>query len=310
VTDSGEPRAPGKAWLQHFLSTERDRVDQALTGLATAARLESPGHLAEPIFYALSSSGKRLRPVLCTAAFRAVGRGREVPAGIYRLSCALEIVHTYSLVHDDLPCMDDDDLRRGRPTVHRVYGEPRAIMAGAALLSLAVRVLLTEADNLGIGADGGALLVSELCAAAGAEGMVGGQFLDLEGEQGVVDSAGLERIHRGKTGALLTASLRIGAIAGGASSEQLAALTRYGSALGLAFQIADDVLDVVGETGALGKTAGRDEVLRKSSYPSLFGLDGAREMALERAREAKDALHDVDSPELMGIADFVVERTH
>jgi geranylgeranyl diphosphate synthase, type II len=296
--------------LDRYLRAERGRVDTALQALADRVRGQAPDRFAEPMHYALSTSGKRLRPILCLAAYRAVMPGAAVPGGLYRLSCALEIVHTYSLVHDDLPCMDDDDLRRGRPTVHRVYGTPAAIMAGAALLSLAVQVLLVEAEVIGLVGEESAALVHELCAAAGAQGMVGGQFLDLEGERGAVNAAGLEAIHRGKTGALLVASLRIGGLAGRASPWQLAALTGYGRALGLAFQIADDILDVVGDTGALGKTAGRDQLLEKSSYPSLYGLDGARRLARERVEEAKAALEGIASSELLALADFVVERRH
>ncbi len=206
--------------------------------------------------------------------------------------------------------MDDDDLRRGRPTVHRVHGEPAAILAGAALLALAVQVLLRAAPAMQLDHQLTGTLVAELCAAAGAEGMVGGQFLDLLGEQGEVDAAGLEAIHRGKTGALLIASLRLGAFAAGASEDELDSLTRYGSALGLAFQIADDILDVVGDTGTLGKTAGRDQQLSKSSYPALFGLDGARRLARERVEEAKSALETLSASELLALADFVVERGH
>jgi geranylgeranyl diphosphate synthase, type II len=305
---AGDP--PGLERLQAFLARERARVDAALAGIAAEVRTEAPGQLAEPMYYALTTTGKRLRPILCATAFRAVSGSEEVPDALYRLSCALEIVHTYSLVHDDLPCMDDDDLRRGRPTVHRVYGSQVAVVAGASLLTLAVEVLLKEAGEVGLTPPAAARLVGELCAAAGAEGMVDGQYLDLVGEHSAVDAAALESIHRGKTGALLSASLRIGALAAHASDEQLRELTDYGCALGLAFQIADDILDVVGETQALGKTAGRDQALRKASYPSLFGIDGARSMARGRAEEAKTALAGLSRWELLDLADFVVERSN
>ncbi|HEX6069105.1 MAG TPA: farnesyl diphosphate synthase [Longimicrobiaceae bacterium] len=292
--------------LAELLEAERLRVDRELEAIAADAGRRVPASLAEAVAYALSTSGKRLRPILAMAAYRAVGGRETEPA--YRLSCALEIVHTYSLVHDDLPCMDDDDVRRGRPTVHRVYGTPVATLAGAALLPLAIAVLDGGARDLGLYDAVRAHLIGELCRAAGAVGMVGGQLRDLEGESAPVDGAGLESIHRAKTGALLTAALRIGAIAGGASDEALEALTRYGSALGLAFQITDDVLDVVGNAEALGKAAGRDEHLRKASYPALFGLDGARTLARARADEAKDALAGLRSAELVALADYVVER--
>ncbi len=310
MSPSSADDSPGLERLEAFLARERSRVDGALATIATDVRAGAPEWLAEPMFYALTTSGKRLRPILCATAYRAISGSEEVPEALYRLSCALEIVHTYSLVHDDLPCMDDDDLRRGRPTVHRVYGSPLAIVAGASLLSLAVEVLLKQAREIGIEPPDAARLVSELCAAAGAEGMVGGQYLDLAGEQSVVDAATLEAIHRGKTGALLAAALRIGALAAHASDEQLQALTDYGCSLGLAFQIVDDILDVVGETHALGKTAGRDEALRKASYPSLFGIDGARSMARGRADEAKSALAELARWELLALADFVVQRSN
>ena len=291
-----------------FLEAERLRVDRALGELSAGASARAAGPLRDPIEYALSTSGKRLRPILFLLAYRASGRRADPDGTVYRLSCAVEIVHTYSLVHDDLPCMDDDDLRRGRPTVHRVYGSREAMLAGAALLPLAVEVLASESGALGLDDASRALLVRELCRAAGAEGMVGGQLRDLQGEQREVHAAELEAIHRAKTGALLTASLRLGAIAAGASEAELDALTRYGAALGLAFQIADDILDEVGDAASLGKTAGRDRELSKASYPALFGLDGARALARQKADEAKAALAEVDSPELLALADYVVER--
>jgi geranylgeranyl pyrophosphate synthase len=297
---------PDRRALAELLEAERLRIDRELDAIAAVSCGSVPASLAEAVAYALSTSGKRLRPILAIAAYRAVNGVPADPA--YRLSCALEIVHTYSLVHDDLPCMDDDDVRRGRPTVHRVYGTPVATLAGAALLPLAIAVLDGGARGLGLGEAVRAQLTVELCSAAGAAGMVGGQLRDLEGERAPVDGAGLESIHRAKTGALLTAALRIGAIAGGASAQALEALTRYGSALGLAFQITDDVLDVVGNEAALGKAAGRDEHLRKASYPALFGLDGARALARARADEAKAALAVVPSAELAALADYVVER--
>lgn len=292
--------------LADLLEAERARIDGELHLIGREAREWVAEELAGAVDYALSTSGKRIRPILCLAAFRAVA-GTSAPA-LYRMSCALEIVHTYSLVHDDLPCMDDDDVRRGRPTVHRVYGTPVATLAGAALLPLAVRVLNEGACGLGLPVEARAALVVELCQAAGAAGMVGGQLRDLEGERAPVDGARLESIHRAKTGALLAAALRIGGMAAEAADEPLDALTRYGQALGLAFQITDDVLDVVGDQESLGKAAGRDEHLRKASYPALFGLDGARSLARARAEEAKAALTDLHSTELLALADFVVER--
>ena len=297
------------AALDSLLERERLRVDEALAGAAADALANMSGPLREPLEYALSTSGKRLRPILFLAAYRAVAPTADpLPEAVYRLACAAEIVHTYSLVHDDLPCMDDDDLRRGRPTVHRVHGVAHAMLAGAALLPLAMELIVRESRALGLPPERAALLVRELCRAAGADGMVGGQLLDLEAERREVDTAALEAIHRAKTGALLTASLRLGALAGGASHDALAALSRYGEALGLAFQIADDILDVTGDAASLGKIAGRDHELRKASYPSVHGLDGARALARKAAEEAKAALGELRSEELVALADYVVER--
>lgn len=292
--------------LAALLERERMRVDRELEAVAGGVGEVVAPALREAVVYALTTRGKRLRPILCLAAYRAVGgaEGEE----IRRLATALEIVHTYSLVHDDLPCMDDDDLRRGRPTVHRVFGPGIAALAGAALLPLAVRVLDEGARGLGLAPAVRGTLVSELCRAAGAAGMVGGQLRDLEAESRPIDGDGLEAIHRAKTGALLTASLRIGGIAAGASPDALAALTQYGEALGLAFQIVDDVLDVVGDQQALGKASGRDEHLHKASYPALFGLDGARALARARAEEARAAVAPLRSPELAALAEYVVRR--
>ena len=295
--------------VEAFLAAERDRVNAVLSALAPQAAEGAPPALREAILYALATPGKRVRPILCVAAWRAL-RGGDAPEGVYRLACALEMVHTYSLVHDDLPCMDDDDLRRGRATVHRAFDCRRALLAGAALIPAAVRVLDAAAVSLGLDADRRRALSVALCRAAGAEGMVGGQLRDLEGEGKRLDLAALERIHRGKTGALLAASLHVGAVAAGAGEDALAALAVYGRDVGLAFQIVDDVLDVVGDAASLGKTAGKDLQSEKSTYPALFGLDGARRLAEQRVAEAVDALRGggIASPELEAVARYIVER--
>jgi geranylgeranyl pyrophosphate synthase len=305
-----DPPAPFP--LDVFLDAERERVEPALQ--AAAAPFVEPlvEPLREPVRYALATRGKRIRPILCVAAFRAVRAPRaEEEEPLYHLASALEIVHTYSLVHDDLPCMDDDDLRRGRPTVHRVHGPEYATLAGAALVPLAVQVLLAAAGRLGLGGDESAALAMELCRATGGAGMVGGQLLDLEGESVPVGAAGLEAIHRAKTGALLSGSLRIGAMEARADAPTLEALIRYGDALGLAFQITDDVLDVTAESAVLGKTAGKDAYHGKSTYPTFFGVEGSMRMARERAAEAVCALRsgDVHAPALEALATYVVERS-
>jgi geranylgeranyl pyrophosphate synthase len=297
--------------LDAFLDRERNRVNTVLAGIAPVLAAGAPAALREPMAYALATPGKRLRPILCVSAWRVV-RPALPPDAVYRLACALEIVHTYSLVHDDLPSMDDDALRRGRDTVHVVFGQRAALLAGAALIPAAVRVLDAAARDLGLDAAARGGLVAELCGAGGARGMVGGQWLDLLGEEpgASVDAAGLERIHRLKTGALLAASLRIGGMAAGADAGRIGALTAYGRELGLAFQIVDDVLDLTRTDAELGKTPGKDAGAGKATYPSLFGLARAEEMARERVDAAVGALREagIASAELEALAAFVLER--
>jgi geranylgeranyl pyrophosphate synthase len=294
-----------------FLDRERDRVNAVLAGIAPALAEGAPAALRAPVSYALATPGKRLRPILCACAWRVVHPAHP-PDAVYRLACALEIVHTYSLVHDDLPSMDDDALRRGRPTVHVAFGERAALLAGAALIPAAVGVLDGAARDLGLDAATRGRLVAELCGAGGARGMVGGQWLDLLGEEpgARVDADGLERIHRLKTGALLAASLRVGALAAGADARRVEALTDYGRELGLAFQIVDDVLDVTRTDAELGKTAGKDAGAGKATYPSLFGLERAERMARERTDRAVAALRGagIRSAELEALAAYVLER--
>ena len=299
--------------VEAFLHAERARVNAALDALSPALAEHAPPPLRDAMRYALATPGKRLRPVLCAAAYRVERPGPgPAPAAVYRLACAVEIVHTYSLVHDDLPCMDDDDMRRGRATVHVVFTPGAALLAGAALVPAAVRVLDGAARELGLAAPARGRLVAELCRAGGALGMVGGQWLDLRAEDpGVrVDAQGLERIHRLKTGALLAASLRIGALAAGADEGRTEALTAYGRELGLAFQIVDDVLDVTRTAEDLGKTPGKDVDAGKATYPALFGLARAREMAEERTERAVQALRaaGIRSPELEAFAAYQLER--
>jgi len=297
--------------LEAFLARERERVNAALAAVADAIADGVPGSLREPMRYALATPGKRIRPILCVSAWRAV-HGGDAPDGVYRLAAAVEIVHTYSLVHDDLPSMDDDPLRRGRPTVHTVFGIPQAMLAGAALIPSAVRVLDASARALGADGETRRALLAELCRAGGAEGMVGGQHMDLVGEGRALDADALEGVHRRKTGALLAAALRVGGIAAGADGAALAALSIYGEDLGLAFQIVDDVLDVTGDAAQLGKTAGKDQTARKTTYPALFGLAGARARAEGYVAAAVAALRTggIESEALEGLARYVLERRH
>ncbi|MBI4409589.1 MAG: polyprenyl synthetase family protein [Gemmatimonadetes bacterium] len=292
-----------------LLTRARPRVEEALRRVAATVRTELPPALAEPMVYSLEGDGKRLRPLLCLAAFHACGGPADAP-GSCDIACATELIHTYSLVHDDLPCMDNDDLRRGRATTHRVFGEARAALAGAALIPLACRTVERGAAELGLSASERAALIGELCRAAGAGGMIGGQLLDLQAEGRSVELPALEAIHRRKTGALLVASLRLGALAARAGRVALAAITEYGRAVGLAFQIADDVLDASGQTEVLGKMAGRDRELAKSTFPAVLGLEVARSRARAEAEAAVQALEraGIDTPELVALARFAAER--
>jgi geranylgeranyl diphosphate synthase, type II len=292
-----------------FLDVERRRIDEAL-GRVCAELVEcGPAAIAAPIRHSLRAGGKRLRPILCIEAFRAVRR-RDGDAALYELAAGLELLHTYSLMHDDLPCMDDDELRRGAPTAHRVFGVAAATVAGAALIALAVRCIDDAGRRLGLASERRRASIAELVHGAGAGGMVGGQLLDLQAEGRRLGRGELEAVHERKTGALFAAAARIGATAAGGSEAQIAALGRFGSALGLAFQIADDVLDEVGRTDQLGKTAGRDRALEKATFAALLGVASARATARAAAATAIGALRaaDVNSPRLAELARFAAER--
>ena len=240
--------------------------------------------LRESMEYSLMAGGKRLRPILLMAAADAVGADgtKFLP-----VACALEMIHTYSLIHDDLPAMDDDDYRRGKLTNHMVYGDAVAILAGDALLTLAFTVILRQKD---VSAEALLRVVDEISRAAGAEGMVGGQVLDLRAEGGHISMEELRRVHMGKTGALFHAALRSGAILADATEEQLAALTSYADHFGLALQITDDILDVIGTSEEIGKPVGSDEKNHKSTYVSLTSLTEAQELARHTAEESETAL--------------------
>ena len=258
----------------------------------------APARLQEAVAYSLFAGGKRLRPVLVLGASEIVSGSDEAAMP---LACAVEMIHTYSLIHDDLPAMDDDDLRRGRPTCHVKYGEAMAILAGDALLTMAFDMAARP---------GRTDLVAELARSAGVAGMVGGQVIDLESEGRSIVLEDLRHLHALKTGALIRASVRLGAMAARAENEQLAALTAYGEHIGLAFQIADDMLDVVGSEEALGKPIGSDIANEKSTYPALVGLDRSRELAREAATAAVKALQPFgpEAAPFRALADFIVER--
>jgi geranylgeranyl pyrophosphate synthase len=288
------------------LAGDRTAVDAALKSLCDRALANVPRVVGDAVRYSLLGEGKRLRPLLVLAAYRAAGGTADATL----LAGAVEVVHAYSLVHDDLPCMDDDAVRRGRPTTHVVFGAPVATVAGVAMVPLAARAALEGAAALGLPGAARRAIVRELMSASGAGGMVGGQLLDLETEGRDLSVRELERIHRAKTGALIRAAVRIGGLAGSLHSAGMDALTRYGEAVGLAFQIADDVLDATATTEALGKTAGRDAERGKRTYPALLGVDGARARAAALAEEACAALTagGVQAGELAYLARYSVAR--
>ncbi|MGM0576143.1 MAG: polyprenyl synthetase family protein [Myxococcota bacterium] len=291
-----------------WMADRRARVEEALRA-SSPAGTDCPDTLREAMSYALLAGGKRLRPILALAGARAVG-GAEDDAMAAAL--AVEHVHTYSLVHDDLPAMDDDDLRRGKPTTHKVYGEGMAVLVGDALLTRAFELLSDPDFVTRVGADRAVRVLSELSTAAGACGMVGGQVVDIESEGRAVERDTLLRLHRLKTGALIRASVVGGALAAGGRGDQVDALRTYGERVGLAFQVVDDVLDVVADTETLGKPQGSDARNEKTTFVTLLGVDGARGRARELVAEAKDALEsfgDAAAP-LRAVADFIEQRTH
>lgn len=291
-------------WMQQPLAD----VEQALSRWVGAG---APPQLGEAMRYAVLDGGKRLRPLLVLAACEAVGGLREAAL---RAACAVELIHAYSLVHDDMPCMDNDVLRRGKPTVHVHFGEARALLAGDALQALAFELIAPAEDEpVQIPAAVQARLCSLLARAAGARGMAGGQAIDLASVGLQLSEDQLRQMHRLKTGALLEGSVLMGAACGPADDTARAALTAYGAALGLAFQVVDDILDVVADSATLGKTAGKDAANDKPTYVSLMGLDGARAYADRLAAEAHAALARCglsDTRALAALADQVIRRSH
>ena len=292
--------------LTRYLEERRRLVDQALKQLL-AQDGKPPRILDKAIRYSLFSGGKRIRPILALASGEIAGASVE---RVLPFACALEMIHTYSLIHDDLPAMDDDDLRRGKPTNHIVFGEGMAILAGDGLLTEAFRVMAEGALRNGLNSSAALQALRDIAAGAGATGMVGGQVADLEAENKRATRSLVEYIHTRKTAALIRASVRAGALVGGARPRQFARLDRYGAALGLAFQVADDILDVEGGTEKTGKRAGRDAELKKVTYPAAVGMDKAKHRARELLDEALDALGPLGltAEPLRQIARFVVER--
>jgi len=288
------------------MAAKRQLIDAALDAYLPPETAYPP-RIHQAMRYSVFAGGKRLRPLLVLMAAEATG-GREeqaVPA-----ACAVELVHTYSLIHDDLPAMDDDDLRRGRPTCHRAFDEATAILAGDALLTYAFWLLSAELPRLGVPAEVALAVIRELGEAAGVRGLIAGQVADLAAEGKRISEEELVYIHRHKTASLFSACLRIGGLLAGASERELAALGAFGADLGLAFQIIDDILDVTGEEARLGKTPGADRRLGKATYPALFGLEGARRRGEEATRRALAALEPLGtgSRRLKELALYLLER--
>jgi geranylgeranyl diphosphate synthase type II len=293
--------------LKAYLKEQCARVDAALDSYLPR-ETELPHSLHKAMRYSVFAGGKRVRPILMLAACQAVGGDTAVaiPA-----ACAMEMIHTYSLIHDDLPAMDDDDFRRGNPTNHKVFGEAVAILAGDALLTEAFKLLSNPASAAGVPAEARLAVIHQIASCAGSHGMVGGQVVDMESEgKSDVDLPTVQYIHTHKTGALIKAAVVAGALLGGADQEKLAAITRYGAAAGLAFQIADDILDIEGTTEEIGKDAGSDQARGKATYPAVLGVTAAKQEAGIMMDEAFKALElfGSEADPLREIADYIVTR--
>ncbi|VAW40486.1 (2E,6E)-farnesyl diphosphate synthase [hydrothermal vent metagenome] len=293
--------------IKSYLTAKRTLVEEALNSILPESDERLTTHF-EALNYSLRAGGKRIRPILCMAAAEALGGS---VASFMDIPCALECIHTYSLIHDDLPAMDDDELRRGKPTNHMVYGEAEAILAGDGLLTLAFELLSRDNAAL-LSADVQLKITNLIARAAGSTGMVGGQALDIESEDKEIPFSTLRLIHSCKTGALITASVQSGALLGGAGEGEFLAMTSYGRNIGLAFQIVDDLLNVLGTTEQLGKAAGSDAEHNKATYPAIFGLEATREKAGEAVAAALEALRHFDhkADPLRALAEYIYTRSN
>jgi len=291
--------------LKHYMQQICQQIDSAMLTLLPAKQ-QRPAQLHEAMHYSVFAGGKRIRPILMLASCEAVGGKieRAIPA-----ACAMEMIHTYSLIHDDLPAMDDDDFRRGQPTNHKVYGEATAILAGDALLTQAFITL--SAPNSAVDAITQQRVVEIMAQAAGAAGMVGGQVVDMESEGKTPDLDTVNYIHRNKTGALILASIQCGALLGGADQKTFADLTLFGESAGLAFQIADDILDIVGDQEQLGKDIGSDQQRGKATYPAVLGLEASQQKMTELHLDALNILSKYGSQAepLRQISEYIINRS-
>lgn len=294
--------------ITSYLSRKKDSVDKTLEKLVPPAKI-FPSSIHEAMRYSLFAGGKRVRPILAIAAAEALG---AKTADLLPLAGTLELIHTYSLIHDDLPAMDNDDFRRGRPTCHKVYGEAIAILAGDGLLNMAFEVLSDPRRLKSVPANRLIAIIKEISTASGVAGMVGGQVVDMESEGKDIDFPTLEYIHTHKTGTLIRASVRVGALFAGAGKRHFTALTHYGEMVGLAFQIADDILDITGKQEEIGKDVGSDIKKGKKTFPSFYGLEESRRRAVEVVDKAIFALKDFDrkADPLRELAKYIINRVH
>ncbi len=295
--------------IKTYLSEQRQVIEDALLRFTPEATGPFARHI-EAMRYSLFVGGKRIRPILCLAAGAAINASVETRSNLLPVACALECIHTYSLIHDDLPAMDNDELRRGKPTNHMLFGEAGAILAGDSLLSWAFD-LLTDSAQGSLPAERRLAIAHSIARASGPLGMAGGQSLDIACENQEFPFETLQTIHRSKTGALITCAVQAGAIGAGASVQQTEDLGRYGNQLGLAFQIVDDLLNATSSTAELGKTAGSDAAHGKATYPACFGIEGTRTRALEAIEGAKATLRSFDgkAEPLRALADYIYTRT-
>jgi geranylgeranyl diphosphate synthase type II len=294
--------------IKPYLSKKKDIVDRTLDKLVPPAKT-FPQVVHEAMRYSLFAGGKRLRPILVIAAAEALGAPSK---DVLSIAGSLELIHTYSLIHDDLPAMDNDDLRRGRPTCHKVYGEAVAILAGDGLLNMAFEVLSDPRRTAGVPANRLLVITREIATASGVFGMVGGQVVDIQSEGKEIDFPTLEYIHTHKTGALIRSSVRTGALYARAGKRQFNALTRYGELIGLAFQIADDILDITGKQEEIGKDVGSDLKKGKKTFPSFYGLEESRRRAGEVVDKALLSLKDFDrkADPLRELAKYIINRVN
>lgn len=294
--------------IKAYLQERRDLVEDALRNLMLSAQGPFSRHI-EAMRYSLFSGGKRLRPILCLAAADATDGSEAARQAAMPVACALECIHTYSLIHDDLPAMDNDELRRGKPTNHTIYGEAGAILAGDGLLTWAFDLLSSQSTAV-LPDQARIAIIQCIARAAGSLGMVGGQSLDMIHEGKNAGYEVLHTIHQSKTGALITASIESGALAAGADQERISALRRYGEQVGLAFQIADDLLDLEATTEELGKSVGKDVAAGKLTFPAIFGVETSRIMAQDAAGAARKALENFDdkAEPLRALARYIVDR--